>query len=98
MSGDCGHGWGYHLNGPGSPCSKCQQEERLERSLLSSMSQEAILKLLTGMIVKADHPITVLNPTETFEVIDVNIERGKLFLRGKDTMWFEAGMLTRIDK
>ena len=22
MSGDCGHGWGYHSGGPGSPCDK----------------------------------------------------------------------------
>lgn len=29
MSGDCGHGWGYHYQGTNGPCSKCQ--ERVER-------------------------------------------------------------------
>lgn len=24
MSGDCGHGWGYHFDGPGGPCFKCE--------------------------------------------------------------------------
>lgn len=25
MSGDCGHGWGYHNDGPSGPCSKCEE-------------------------------------------------------------------------
>lgn len=28
MSGDCGHGWGYHLNGPSGPCAKCEEQDR----------------------------------------------------------------------
>ena len=27
MSGDCGHGWGYHFEGPGGPCFQCMKEE-----------------------------------------------------------------------
>ena len=23
MSGDCGHGWGYHFDGPSGPCYRC---------------------------------------------------------------------------
>lgn len=26
MSGDCGHGWMYHSNGPSSPCDLCELE------------------------------------------------------------------------
>lgn len=24
MSGDCGHGWGYHFDGPSGPCYACE--------------------------------------------------------------------------
>ena len=27
MSGDCGHGWGYHKQGASGPCSKCEEAE-----------------------------------------------------------------------
>lgn len=30
MSGDCGHGWGYHYDGPSGPCYKCEEERRVE--------------------------------------------------------------------
>lgn len=29
MSGDCGHGWGYHSRGPSGPCDKCDEEADL---------------------------------------------------------------------
>lgn len=28
MSGDCGHGWGYHSGGPSSPCDKCTENRK----------------------------------------------------------------------
>ena len=31
MSGDCGHGWGYHYDGPSGPCYKCKEKETEER-------------------------------------------------------------------
>lgn len=55
-------------------------------------------ELLCGMRVKADHPITPLNPEETFIVFDTQIERGNLYLRGEKTMWFANQLLTRVDK
>ena len=27
MSGDCGHGWMYHFDGPSGPCYKCVMED-----------------------------------------------------------------------
>ena len=51
---------------------------------------------LIGKIAKADHPLTGLNPHETFVIADVRVEETisgqkqghKVFIRGKDTMWF----------
>ena len=37
MSGDCGHGWGYHNDGPSGPCSKCETE-RLSRELAEAQA------------------------------------------------------------
>ena len=47
-----------------------------------------------GSYVKADHPLTVLNPTKVFEVVEVKSESGRFYARGKHTMWFGVGMLT----
>lgn len=27
MTGDCGHGWKYHLHGASGPCYKCEEKE-----------------------------------------------------------------------
>lgn len=29
MSGNCGHGWGYHSQGAAGPCDKCEKEKKL---------------------------------------------------------------------
>ena len=63
-------------------------------------SDEAIAKsdlssLLCGALVKAKHPITPLNPTETFIVKEAKIERNKLFMRGENTMWFAHELLEK---
>lgn len=47
----------------------------------------------SGTIVKADHPITPLNPTPTFAVFDIKYERGSIFVRGEKTMWFHLNMI-----
>ena len=53
-------------------------------------------KLLVGQFAKADHPITVLNPKEIFEITNVKVlMRSKgpvIFVRGEDTMWFSESM------
>ena len=53
--------------------------------------------LLIGLRVKADHPITVLNPDETFVIYDARIENGNIYARGELTMWFASSDLLRID-
>lgn len=96
MSGDCGHGWGYHENGPDSPCSKCESEKRLDKFLLASMEQEHILKLLKGIEVRVENPLGLTNPQNTFVVTDIKIEDGKLYLQGEKTTWFSVSILTRV--
>ena len=53
--------------------------------------------LFQGIEVKANHPITSLNPTEWFTPIYVGFDTGlrapeqehqRIFVRGHDTMWF----------
>jgi hypothetical protein len=51
-----------------------------------------IKEILVGKEAKADHPITIANPTETFTIVDAKIEeRGGEFIilvRGENTCWF----------
>jgi len=61
MSGDCGHGWGYHYNGPDGPCFKCEQareHERLSRELaqareLLEAAQSCVQQLQIGDDIRA---------------------------------------------
>jgi hypothetical protein len=61
------------------------------------MKITTIEKFFIGKEAKADHPITCMNPTETFIIIDVRVEETllsqkdqghKVFVRGENTMWF----------
>lgn len=61
-----------------------------------AIEQEGLSAVLCGMIVKADHPITCMNPEETFEVKEAKIENGGLYLKGEKTMWFHTNLLTKI--
>lgn len=56
---------------------------------------EPTIEFLKGVKVKADHPITVLNPDPVFEIREVEIRNGNLYCRGENTMWFGAGLLRR---
>lgn len=49
---------------------------------------------MLGATVKADHPITCLNPDETFVVTAIHWDRGQFFARGEQTMWFSTRMLS----
>ena len=53
---------------------------------------------LMGQEVKADHPITCLNPDGTFKIVDAQIDGGKLYVRGDDTMWFSSEMISLANK
>ena len=61
------------------------------------MKFKTIEKFLIGKEAKADHPITCMNPTKTFIIVDVRVEETtpsyevqghKVFVRGENTMWF----------
>ncbi|MDO8611127.1 MAG: hypothetical protein Q7R95_11430 [bacterium] len=51
---------------------------------------------LIGTQVKADHPITVLNPEETFKIKEVSIDNNILYVRGENTMWFAQGLIKLV--
>lgn len=57
-----------------------------------------IANLILGRRVKADHPITVLNPEETFIVTEVkfnqySVNGPSFYVRGEKTMWFAEGLV-----
>lgn len=54
-------------------------------------------KWLIGLEVRADHPITCLNPEPTFKISEVKIENDKLYVRGEQTMWFHGGMIASVN-
>ncbi len=51
-----------------------------------------------GSMVKVDHPITCVNPTEYFTVFEMryDLERQKLAVRGEDTCWFGSSMIVDV--
>lgn len=52
-----------------------------------------ILNFLVGKTAKSLHPITLLNPSETFIITECKISNDTLYIRGEDTCWFEQGMI-----
>lgn len=62
------------------------------------MKTPSTLRWLIGLEVKANHPITVLNPTKTFKITQASIEDNKLYVRGEDTMWFESSLITLVEE
>ena len=56
---------------------------------------EGWLKVPTiGTLAKANHPITVLNPTKVFEVTRILVEGSRIYAGGKTTMNFHVNMLS----
>lgn len=49
---------------------------------------------LIGTTVKADHPITCLNPDEYFDVHEIQIGSTGVSVRGKNTCWFGLGLIS----
>jgi hypothetical protein len=56
--------------------------------------KNCVVNALKGKTATAKHPITSINPKETFVITEVKIEPsyddelGKVYVRGKDTCWF----------
>lgn len=53
--------------------------------------------LLRGVLVTADHPITVLNPDPVFSIHEVKVdcERKRIYVRGEKTMWFDVALVKK---
>jgi len=45
MSGDCGHGWGYHYDGASGPCYKCLELKKSTPVLMAEELKEIALTL-----------------------------------------------------
>ena len=76
---------------------KKRMEACIERNKENIMKFKTIEQFLIGKEAKADHPITCMNPTKTFIIVDVRVEETtpsykvqghKVFVRGENTMWF----------
>jgi hypothetical protein len=65
-------------------------------------SVDNLLRTLIGRTAEADHPVTVLNPSKTFRIDDVKLERRgkdmKVFVKGIHTCWFGEEMIKVLDK
>lgn len=55
---------------------------------MKSSSLDKLKQLMIGKTAKANHPITCLNPTETFIIVDVKVNDNTIFVRGENTCWF----------
>jgi len=49
-----------------------------------------------GTMVKANHPITCLNPEEWFAVAEIEHRHGKFYVRGENTCWFSVSSLLHM--
>jgi len=103
VSGDCGHGWAYHEGGPGSPCTKCEDErlrspgKKLKADLAAAQQEIERLKALLTTTCSAG----ALSSDVAAEYVRKNIEaraeieRLKAGLReardALDTAWRQAG-------
>ena len=57
------------------------------------------MRIKVGSIVKVNHPNAVINPTEYFEIIEIEHDMcvlPKTWVRGKDTCWFNANMILNV--
>lgn len=58
MSGDCGHGWGYHSRGASGPCDKCTAEQAkkngLARELFEKYADQLVREAGTDAQYKQD--------------------------------------------
>lgn len=53
------------------------------------------INLHGDFMFKAYHPITVLNPDKWFSIHEMRIESDKVWIRGKNTCWFNMAQCER---
>lgn len=69
MSGDCGHGWGFHVGGADGPCGLCLSNEnatlrqRAERAEAENERNLSALYAKEGALVAAQSTIAELTAT-----------------------------------
>jgi len=45
---------------------------------------------LMGAVIEINQPITPLNPHITTTITGIKFKRGKIFIKGEDSAWFEG--------
>lgn len=66
--------------------------------LIGYKGLENLKNFLLGMRVSADHPITGMNPTPEFVIVEVKNEDNHIYVRGQNTMWFGMGKIKNLMK
>ena len=62
------------------------------------LSLNNLLKALIGKQAKANHPISICNPSEFFIISDVKMtENEKIAVRGENTIWFIDSLVEIIE-
>jgi len=61
---------------------------------MKKLTIENLARTLIGKTAKADHPITCLNPNETFTIIEVRTEADHISVRGENTCWFGQNLVS----
>ena len=59
MSGDCGHGWGYHYDGADGPCYACMDEKKRRQekyAVVRRIAERGLNKALNDYD-EADEPV-----------------------------------------
>lgn len=67
-------------------------DEVVPSTRVMTTHERALLKMLSGRLFSADHPISDLNPAEWFQVKQVKIEGSRIFIAGEHTCWFSINM------
>lgn len=47
---------------------------------------------MNNLYAQADHPVTCANPEYCFKIKEWKAERGNLYVRGENTIWFSSGL------
>lgn len=93
-----GQSCSYGPHGPKGEmqCCYCGKEKTPSSAVTHQAPEGWMLVPKVGTRVKADHPITCLNPEETFEVTGIGIDNGRISVRGDNTCWFGLGLISYV--
>jgi hypothetical protein len=81
MSGDCGHGWGYHYDGASGICYKCEEIELLRKCREASAAYKATSdifdKLAAELTAKQKEYDKLATELAKIQIVVYNIHKGE---------------------